>query len=141
MSEILITVIAIGSVVVLGFVIWGITAFVYWCIDKHDRKKWNITVAQYPEVLDYQNEANMWWKAYDKKSDEANGYKKQIDELISNLCYLPSYAVEWRTEEAEKYKALYFEARTEADRMYLHYREVHHKVVDYCKEHKLRRWF
>lgn len=141
MNEILITVIAIGSIVALGLVIWGVIAFVDWCIDKHDRKKWNTAVAQYPEVLDYQKEANAWWEAYDKKSDEANGYKKQIDGLIGNLCYLPSYEVEWRKERAEEYKVLYFEARTEADRMYLHYREAHNKVVDYCEEHKLRRWF
>ena len=141
MNEILGIVIAIGSAVVLGLIVWGITAFVYWCIDKHDRKKWDTTVAQYPEVLDYQKEANAWWEAYDKKSDEANGYKKQIDGLIGNLCYLPSYEVEWRKEKAEEYKALYFEARNEADRMYLHYREAHNKVVDYCEKHKLRRWF
>ena len=68
MNEILVTVIAIGSVVILCLMTWGITSFVYWCIDRHDRKKWNTTVAQYPEVLDYQNEANMWWKEYEKKS-------------------------------------------------------------------------
>lgn len=141
MNELLIAIITIGSVVALGFIIWGVIAFVDWCIDKHDRKKWGTTVAQYPEVLDYQKEANAWWEAYDKKSDEANGYKKQIDGLIGNLCYLPSYEVEWRKEKAEEYRVLYFEARTEADRAYSHYREAHQKVLDYLAEHKLRRWF
>ena len=141
MNEVLITVIVISSVAVLCLMAWGIIEFVYWCIDKHDRKKWATTIAQHPEVIVYLKEANAWWEAYDKKSDEANGYKKQIDELVNNLCYLPSYEVEWRTEEAEKYKVLHFEARTEADRMYLHYREAHQKVLDYCEEHKLRRWF
>ena len=141
MNEFWITMICVASLTVLGFVIWGITSFVYWCIDKRDRKKWDTTVAQYPEVLDYQKEANAWWEAYDKKSDEANGYKKQIDGLIGNLCYLPSYEVEWRNEKAEEYKTLYFEARKEADKKYQLYLEEHNKVVDYCKEHKLRRWF
>ena len=141
MSNFWITMIVIGSFVALGLLIWGVIAFVDWRIDKHDRKKWNTTVAQYPEVINYQKEANVWWEAYDKKSDEANGYKKQIDELINNLCYLPSYEVEWRKEKAEEYKVLYFEARTEADRMYLHYREAHQKVLDYLAEHKLSRWF
>jgi hypothetical protein len=141
MNEFWITMICVAFLVVLCLGTWGISSFVYWCIDKSDRKKWNITVAQYPEVLDYQKEANAWWEAYDKKSDEANGYKKQIDGLIGNLCYLPAYEVKWRKEKAEEYKVLYFEARTEADRMCMHYREAHNKVVDYCKEHKLRRWY
>lgn len=141
MNEFWGTMIGVASLVVLGFIVWGITSFVYWCIDKRDRKKWDITVAAYPEVLDYQIEANMWWEAYEKKSDEANGYQKQIDYLIGNLIYLPSYEVEWRKEKAEEYKVLYFEARTEADKLQLHYCEAHRKVVDYCNEHKLRRWF
>jgi hypothetical protein len=141
MNAVLVTIIYVASLVVLCLMAWGIISFVYWCIDKRDRKKWDIAVAKYPEVLDYQKEANAWWEAYDKKSDEANGYKKQIDGLIGNLCYLPSYEVEWRTEEAEEYKKLYFEARQEADRMYLHYCEAHQKVLDYLEEHKLRRWF
>ena len=141
MNAVLVTIIYVTSLVVLCLMAWGIISFVDWCIDKRDRKKWDITVAQYPDVLDYQNKANAWWEAYDKKSDEANGYKKQIDGLIGNLCYLPSYEVEWRTEEAEEYKKLYFEARQEADRMYLHYCEAHQKVLDYCEEHKLHRWF
>ena len=141
MTELLVAIITISSAVVLGLIAWGIIAFVDWCIDKHDRKKWTITVAQHPEVLDYLKEANAWWEAYDKKSDEAINYKKQIDELIGNLYYLPSYEVEWRKEKAEEYKVLYFEAKAEADRMYLHYNEAHNKVLDYCKEHKLRRWF
>lgn len=141
MNEFWVTIICVACLIVFGFGVLGITSFVYWCIDKRDRRKWDIAVAKSPEVLDYQKEANAWWKAYDKKSDEANGYKKQIDELIGNLCYLPSYEVEWRKEKAEEYKVLYFEARAEADRMYLHYREAHNKVVDYCEEHKLRRWY
>lgn len=141
MNAFWITMIGVASFVVLVLMIWGIISFVYWCIDKRDRKKWDRTVAQYPEVLDYQKKANAWWEAYDKKSDEANGYKKQIDGLIGNLYYLPSYEVEWRTKQAEERKVLYFEARSEADRMCTHYREAHNKVVEYCKEHKLRRWF
>jgi hypothetical protein len=141
MNEFWITIICVAFFVVLCLGIWGIMSFVYWCIDKRDRKKWNITIAAHPEVLDYQKEANAWWDAYDKKSDEANGYKKQIDELINNLHYLPSYEVEWREENAEEYKVLYFEAKNEANRMYLHYHEAHSKIEDYCKEHKLRRWF
>ena len=141
MNEFCIAMIVVACLIVFCFGAWGIISFVDWCIDKHDRKKWNTTVAQYPEVLDYQKEANAWWEAYDKKSDEANGYKKQIDGLIGNLCYLPSYEVEWRTEKAEKYKVLYFEARTEADKMYQLYLNAHDKVVNYCEEHKLRRWF
>jgi hypothetical protein len=133
--------IGVASLAVLCLITWGIVSFVYWCIDKRDRKKWAIAVAAYPEVLDYQKEANAWWEAYDKKSDEANGYKKQIDGLIGNLCYLPSYEAEWRKEKAEEYKRLYFEARNEADRMYTHYREAHSKIENYCEEHKLRRWF
>lgn len=141
MNEFWITMICVASLVVLGLATWGIMSFVYWCIDKRDRKKWNITVAQYPEVLNYQNEANAWWEAYDKKSDEANGYKKQIDTLNSGLCYLPSYEVEWRTKQAEEYKVLYFEAKNEADKKYQLYRKAHNKVVEYCEEHKLNRWF
>ena len=141
MNAVLVTIIYVASLVVLCLMAWGIISFVDWCIDKRDRKKWDMAVAKYPEVLDYQKEANAWGEAYDKKSDEANGYKKQIDGLIGNLCYLPSYEVEWRTEEAEEYKKLYFEARQEADRMYLHYCEAHQKVLDYLAEHKLRRWF
>ena len=141
MNEFWITMICVASLIVLGFGTWGITSFVYWCIDKRDRKKWNTTVAKHPEVLNYQKEANKWWEAYDKKSDEANGYKKQIDGLIGGLCYLPSYEVEWREKTAEEYKALYFEARTEADKMYQLYLNAHDKVVNYCEEHKLRRWF
>lgn len=141
MNAFWITMIGVASLVVLCLMIWGIISFVDWCIDKRDRKKWNTTVAQYPEVLDYQKEANAWWKAYDEKSDEATAYKGQIDGLIGNLCYLPSYEVEWRKEKAEEYKVLYFEARNEADRMYLHYREAHSKIENYCEEHKLRRWF
>ena len=135
------TIIGVTCLAVLCLGTWGITSFVYWCIDKRDRKRWDKAVAAYPEVLDYQKEANAWWKAYDEKSDEANGYKKQIDELIGNLSYLPSYEVKWRKEKAEEYKVFYFEARTEADRLCLHYCEAHKKVVDYCNEHKLRRWF
>ena len=141
MNEILIPIIAIVSLVVLCFIVWGIIEFVYWCIDKHDRKKWAITIARHPEVIVYLKEANEWWEAYDKKSDEAINYKKQIDELIGNLYYLPSYEVEWRKEKAEEYKALHFEAEAKADKMYKHYNEAHNKVLDYCKEHKLRRWF
>lgn len=141
MNEFWIAMIYVACLVVFGLATWGITSFVYWRIYKRDRKKWDITVAQYPEVLDYQKEANAWWEAYNKKSDEANEYKKQIDGLVGDLCYLPSYEVERRKERAKKYKVLYFEARTEADRMYLHYREAHNKVVDYCKEHKFRRWY
>jgi hypothetical protein len=141
MNEFWITMICVASLVVLGLAIWGIMSFVYWCIDKRDRKKWDIAVAKYPEVLDYQKEANAWWEAYDKKSDEANGYKKQIDGLFNNLCYLPSYEAEWRTKQAEEYKVLYFEAIKETNRLFNLYHEAHKKVVDYCAEHKLRRWF
>ena len=141
MIEFWCTMIGVACLFVLCFGTWGIVSFGYWCIDKRDRKKWDITVAKHPEVLDYQREANQWWKIYDEKSDEANGYKKQIDELLGNLCYLPSYEAQWRQEKAEEYKVLYFEARNEADKMYQFYLEAHNKVVDYCEEHKLRRWF
>lgn len=141
MNEFWGTMIGVACLVVLGLGTWGTTSFVYWCIEKRDRKKWDITVAQYPEVLNYQRDANAWWAEYDKKSDEANGYKKQIDALIGNLCYLPSYEVEWRTKQAEEYKVLYFEAKNEADKKYQLYRKAHDKVVEYCEEHKLNRWF
>jgi hypothetical protein len=133
----------IGVACLVGFClgIWGILSFIYVCIDKSDRKKWNRTVAKHPEVLDYQKEANKWWEAYDKKSDEVKGYQKQIDKLLVNLCYLPSYEVQWRQDKAEEYRVLYFEARGEADKMYQLYLEAHKKVADYCKEHKLHRWF
>ena len=141
MTEMLATIIIFSSIAVLGLIAWGIIAFVDWCIEKHDRKKWAIAVAQHPEVFDYLKEANAWWEAYDKKSDEAMNYKKQIDELIGNLYYLPSYEVDWRKEKAEEYKTLHFEAKTEADRLHLQYCKAHGKVIDYCNEHKLRRWF
>lgn len=141
MNEFWITMICVAFLVAFCFGTWGVISFVYWCIGKRDRKKWDTTVAKYPEVLNYQKEANAWFEAYDKKSKEANGYKKQIDELIGNLCYLPSYVADWRKEKAEEYKVLYFEARAEADRLCLLYCEAHKKVVDYCNEHKLRRWF
>ena len=141
MIEFWIAMICVVSIIALGFGTWGIASFVYWCIDKRDRKKWDITVAKYPEVLDYQKEANMLLKAYEEKSEEANRYKKQIDGLIGNLCYLPSYEVEWRKEKAEEYKTMYFETNKEADKMCELYHKAHNKVIDYCEEHKLHRWY
>jgi hypothetical protein len=141
MTEFLITMICVAFLAVLCFGTWGITSLVYRCIDKRDRKKWDITVTQHPEVLDYQKDKKKWWEAYDQKSKEASGYQKQIDELLVNVCYLPSYEVQWRQDKAEEYRVLYFEARGEADKMYQLYLEAHKKVADYCKEHKLRRWF
>lgn len=139
MNEIIVALIVVGSVAVLAALIWGITSLVYHLIDRRERNKWYEALANDEYLRGLLDAKKCLWGVYEKKCDVANGYKRQIDILLANLVYLPSYEKEWREAQAEIYKREYFEAQTEARKWYDKYLIAHDSLEEYCKTHKLKR--
>ena len=134
----------IGAIVILCFfglclLAAGITVLVYRIIDKRRENKWYKALANDEHLRELVDTKKHLWEVYIKKSDIAIGYKKQIDILLTNLVYLPSYEKEWREAQAEIYKQQYFEAQTEAHEWYDKYLIARSNLDEYCEARKLRR--
>ena len=134
----------IGAIVILCFfgfclLATGITVLVCHIIDKRRENKWYKALANDERLRELVDTKKRLWEVHDKKSDIANGYKKQIDILLSNITYLPSYERDWREAQAEIYKQQYFEAKTEAEKWYDTYVIAHNNLEEYCAEHRLKR--
>ena len=134
----------IGAIVILCLfglclLVAGITVLVCHIVDRRRENKWYKALANDEHLRELVDAKKHLWEVYIKKSDIANGYKKQIDILLTNLVYLPSYEKEWREAQAEIYKQQYFEAQTEASKWYDKYLIAHSNLDEYCETHKLRR--
>lgn len=134
----------IGAIVILCLfglclLVAGITVLVCRIVDRRRENKWYKALANDEHLRELVDTKKRLWEVYIKKSDIANGYKKQIDILLTNLVYLPSYEKEWREAQAEIYKQQYFEAQTEASKWYDKYLIAHSNLDEYCEARKLRR--
>lgn len=138
MNEFILYLLLLG-IPVIALIIAGIYLFTYSLLDKRLKAKWYKALATQPELRELLDTHNKLWEIYDKKSNIANGYKKQIDHLLGNLAYLPSYECEWRKNTAEEYKKMYFEARTESDKWYEAYCKANDALNEYCEQHKIQR--
>lgn len=132
---------AIVCVCFLGFclLVAGITVLVCRAVDKRRENKWYKALATDKTLQELIATHDRLWEVYAHKNEIVGGYKKQIDILLQNLNYLPSYEVEWRTEEAEKYKIALFSAQKDASRWYDVYCLANDKLNEYCDNHKLHR--
>jgi hypothetical protein len=139
MNEFIITLICIGSFAILLGGTWGITSLVYHLIDRRDAKRWVEAKRKYPEINLLLKKKELYWRRYDDMSDVAVGYKKQIDALLCNLTYLPAYEKEWREQQAEVYKEMWYSAQSNASVEYDNYLEYHKALEEFCKAHKLKR--
>ena len=139
MNEFVITLICIGSLAILLGVTWGIVSLVYHLIDKRDAKRWIEAKRKYPDINLLLQKKEFHWQRYDDMSKIATGYKKQIDILLCNLNYLPTYEKEWREQQAEEYKEMWYSAQSVASAEYDKYLEYHNALEEFCKAHKLKR--
>lgn len=134
----------IGAIVILCFfgllfLIGVATWLICRAIDKRRENKWYKALATDKTLQELIATHDRLWKVYEQKSEIAGGYKKQIDILLQNLNYLPCFEVEWRTEEAEKYKIALFSAEKDASRWYDAYCLANDNLNEYCDKHKLYR--
>lgn len=124
---------------VLGLISAGGYLFIDHLLEKRRKAKWHQALANQPQLKELLDTHNKLWEVYDKKSELANAYRKQIDHLLGNLTYLPSYECEWRKNTTEEYKKMYFYARTEADKWYEAYCKANDALNEYCEQHKIQR--
>lgn len=139
MNEFIITLICIGGFALLFGGTWGISSLVYHLLDKRDAKRWVEAKRKYPEINLLLQKKALYWHRYDDMSKIATGYKKQIDVLLCNLNYLPIYEKEWREQQAEVYKEMWYSAQSRASVEYDNYLEYHNALEEFCKAHKLKR--
>jgi len=139
MNETIVTLIAIGSLMACMLLIGGVTSLVYYIVDRREKSKWYEALAKDSHLRELLDTETHLWEVYSKKSDIASAYKRQIDILLSNITYLPSYERDWREAQAEIYKQQYFEAKTDAEKWYDTYVIAHNNLEEYCTEHKLKR--
>lgn len=139
MSEFVIGLICVGAIAVLFGSIWGITSLVYHLIDKRNAKRWVEAKRKYPDINLLLRHKEIYWRRYDDMSKIAMGYKKQIDVLLCNINYLPIYEKDWREQQAEEYKEMWYSAQSVASAEYDKYLEYHNALEEFCKAHKLKR--
>ena len=139
MNNIVITLICVGVLALIFGGTWGISSLVYHLLDKRDAKKWVEAKRKYPEINLLLQKKAFHWHRYDDMSKIAMGYKKQIDVLLSNFTYLPTYEKEWRERQAEVYKEMWYSAQSKANAEYDNYLEYHNALEEFCKAHKLKR--
>lgn len=130
---------AIGGVALLFLILWGIMELAFCITNKVAKNKWYKALATDEYLRELVYAEKHLWSVYDKKSEIANGYKKQIDTLLCGLTYLPSYEKDWREAQAEIYKQQYFEARKDTSRWYDAYVLANDNLNDYCRRNKLKR--
>lgn len=138
MNELGVCLIFVG-LLVLGLLLAGGYLLIDHLLEKRRKAKWYQALANQPRLRELLDAHNKLWEVYDKKSNIANNYRKQIDHLLGNLTYLPSYECEWRQNTAEEYKKMYFDARTEADKWYEAYCKANDALNEYCEKHKIQR--
>lgn len=139
MNEFIITLICVGGLAILFGGTWGISSLVYHLLDKRDAKKWVEAKRKYPEINLLLRKKELHWRRYDDMSKIAMGYKKQIDILLSNFTYLPTYEKEWREQQAEVYKEMWYSAQSVVNAEHERYLEYHNALEEFCKAHKLKR--
>jgi hypothetical protein len=139
MSENEICLIVLGCFFGLLFLMGVATWLICRAIDKRRENKWYKALATDKTLQELIATHDRLWKIYEERSEMAGGYKKQIDVLLRNLNYLPSYEVEWRVNEAEGYKVLLFSAEKDVARWYDAYCLANDNLNEYCDKHKLHR--
>ena len=139
MNEEMICAIALGCFFGLLLFIGVATWLICQAIEKIRENKWYKALATDKTLQELITTHDKLWAVYERKSEIVSGYKKQIDVLLSNVNYLPSFEVEWRTEEAEKYKVELFSAEKDASRWYDAYCLANDNLNEYCDKHKLHR--
>ena len=139
MSEEMIGLIVLGCFFGLLFFISVATWLICKVVDKIRENKWYKALATDKTLQELIATHDRLWEVYERKSEIVGGYKKQIDFLLCNVNYLPSFEVEWRTEEAEKYKVALFSAEKDASCWYNAYCLANDNLNEYCDNHKLRR--
>lgn len=134
----------IGAIVIACFfvllLVVGVTTWLI-CrlIDKRRENKWYKALATDKTLQELIATHDRLWEIHKQKNEIVGGYKKQIDILLRNLNYLPSFEVEWRTEEAEKYKIALFSAEKDVSHWYNAYCLANDNLNEYCDKHKLYR--
>ena len=139
MNEEMICLIALGCVFGLLLFIGVATWLICQAIEKIRENKWYKALATDKTLQELITTHDKLWAVYERKSEIVSGYKRQIDVLLSNVNYLPSFEVGWRTEEAEKYKVALFSAEKDASRWYDAYCLANDNLNEYCDKHKLHR--
>lgn len=134
----------IGAIVVVCFfgfclLVGFATLLICRAVDKVRENKWYKALATDKTLQELIATHDRLWEVYEQKSKMVSGYKKQIDVLLCNISYLPNFEVEWRTEEAEKYKIALFSAEKDASRWYDAYCLANDNLNEYCDKHKLHR--
>lgn len=134
----------IGAIVILCFfgllfLIGVATWLICRVVDKVRENKWYKALATDKTLQELIATHDKLWEVYERKNEIVGGYKKQIDLLLCNISYLPSFEVEWRKEEAEKYKVALFSAQKDASRWYDAYCLANDNLNEYCDNHKLCR--
>lgn len=139
MSEEIIGLIVLGCFFGLLFFISVATWLICQVVDKIRENKWYKALATDKTLQELITTHDRLWEVYERKSEIVSGYKKQIDFLLCNVNYLPSFEIEWRTEEAEKYKVALFSAEKDASHWYDAYCLANDNLNEYCDKHKLHR--
>lgn len=140
MSNELITIIVFGGIVLLFALVIILSVCISNACIKKARAKWYKTLATNSDLYALVQLCNKQWDTYDKLSDMARNYQKQIDLLMSGIDYVPSYIADHRRAEAENYKVLYYQTRAEADKWHYDYNHSIKTLDEYCKEHNLQRF-
>ena len=139
MNDFVVTLICLGVLAILLGGTWGISSLVYHLLDKRDAKRWVEAKRKHPEINLLLQKKALYWHRYDDASKTAAGYKKQIDMLLRGFDYLPSYEKDWREQQAEVYKEMWYLADLRASAEYDIYLGYHNALEEFCKIYKLKR--
>lgn len=139
MNETIATLIAIGSLIGIVSITWGIISLIYRIKDKREWSRWESAVATDENLQYLLTETGNLYRVWHEKNDKASGYRKQIDSLLCNIHYDPIYIKEYKEHQAEIYKKLYFEAQNEENTCWSEYCKVNNELNEYCKMRKLKR--
>ena len=131
--------ISVGILAVLLGGTCGITLLVCHIIDKIEEKKWIEAKRKHPEIDLLLQKIKLHWKKYDNISEIAMSCKKQIDTLLGNLTYLPTHEKEWREQQAEAYKEIWYSAQSMAKAEYNKYLKYHKALEEFCETHNIKR--
>lgn len=127
------------AMLIIAFAFTGGYLLIEHFIEKRIKNKWYKALATQSELRELLDIHNKLWKAYVQQSDIVSECRKQIDQLLDNLTYLPDYECKWRKEKAEEYKKMHFKAKTAENKYYEAYCEANDLLNEYCEKHKIKR--
>ena len=103
------------------------------------RNKWNASLVHFPQLHLMVVSCNMLFDEYEEYVDKANNIQTQIDSLLLNINYYPSFERTRREQQAEEYKQMYLEYYTISQQKYKEYETMHKMIGEFCETNNIHR--